>query len=118
MEFFIPHASSESEAESILASVAKFVGAAMPAPEKRVFRLSYSHNGRDFVVEVGKPAPAYYREHEQEVIAILPGDPFLVCLPTRGVARGDPILVGASSVRRIEYFDVTRKRALGDKHDP
>lgn len=106
MKFFIPHVSGEAEAETVLAGIAQFVGATVPSPDKRVFRLSYRRNGRDFDVDVGKPIPPYYQEKAEEVIAILPGDPYLICLPTRGVVRGEPILVGASSVRGVVYFEV------------
>jgi hypothetical protein len=105
MQFFIPHASDNAEAESVLKSVAQFVGAAVPTPEARIYRLSFSHNGRDFVAEVGKPIPAYYQEGNQLVVAIFSGEPFKICLPSRGVLRGDPILVGAKSVHSVEYFD-------------
>lgn len=105
MRFFVPHASGPEEAESVLASVAAFVGAAPPPPDRRIYRLTYTHNGRRFTVEIGKPIPAYYQEGDQEVICIFDGDPFKVCLPTRGVVRGDPILVDSSSVHAVEHFD-------------
>lgn len=105
MKFFVPHASGPAEAESVLASVAAFVGAALPPPDRRIHKLTYTHNGRQFIVEVGKPIPPYYQEGDQEVVCIFGGDPFKVCLPTRGVVRGDPILVGSSGVHTVEHFD-------------
>ena len=101
MKFFIPSASSDAHAESVLSSIAKRIGASIPTPQQRIFKLSYSHNARDFDVEVGKRMPRYYQEGDQEVIAILGHDPFFICLPKRGAIRGDPILVAASSVHHI-----------------
>ena len=111
MKFFIPHASSEAEAESVLEAIAKFVGASVPPPDKRIFRMAYRHNGQDFTVEVGQPIPIYYREGNQKVIAILAGNPYLVCLPTRGVVQGAPIYVGASTVCGVEYFKAAESEA-------
>ena len=104
MEFFVPPASGPEEAESVLAAVAAFVGATVPPPDRRIRKLVFAHNGQRFTVEVGKPIPPYYREGDQEVVCILGSDPLMVCLPTRGVLRGDPILVGASTVHRVDYF--------------
>ena len=60
MKFFIPQASSDAEAESVLVGIAKFVGADVPPPDKRIFKLAFSHNGKDFAMEVGKPVPPYF----------------------------------------------------------
>ena len=100
-KFFIPMAEDETEAESILESIAKFIS--RPIPTRRIFRISYGHNGIPMNAEVGKDPDPYYRE-KGPVIAIFDGNPFCVCLPDRGVARGDPILVGAQAVESIEYF--------------
>jgi len=50
-----------------------------------------------------KPPPAE-REH---VAAILEcdGGPFLVCTESRGVVRGEPILVGIGEPYEFVYFD-------------
>lgn len=106
MKFFVPAAENDEQAEQVLASVAKFVGAALPPPGQRLRSISYSHNGRDFTVTVGEPIPAYYEEHGEPVVCIFDGAPLMICLPNRGVIRGDPIYVGHDSVRRSEYFDV------------
>jgi hypothetical protein len=104
MRFFIPHAKDAEEAESVLESIAKFVQRPVPPSDKRVFKIAYTHNSRDFVAEVGKPMDSYYQE-AGEVAAIFEGNPYLVCLPLRGVIRGDPILVGDKTVSAIKYFD-------------
>ena len=103
MKFFIPHAENDAQAERVLDSICKFVGSTVPA--RRVHMLHFKHNGKEFTVEVGKPAPTYYQEGEPVVIAIIPGDPYKICLPTRGVVSGEPILVGHNSVIEVWHFD-------------
>lgn len=104
MNFFIPHAKSSEEAESVFASISKFNN--IPITEKRVFKVSYEHNGKRMIAEVGKSVDNYYKA-DGEVIAILERDKLLcVCLPNRGVLRGSPILVGVDQFStHIEYFD-------------
>ncbi len=49
---------------------------------------------------------AHYREGNQPVLAIFfDRELFKICLPTRGGARGEPILVGANLVRGVVYFE-------------
>lgn len=102
MKFFVPAAESEAEADIVLESIAKFID--VPLPERRIFRLAFSHNGQDYEVEVGKPAPEYFRA-AGPVVAILGENPLCICLAERGVIRGTPIYVNPRSVRAIEYFD-------------
>ena len=101
-KFFIPLAKDDDEAESVLESIAKFID--RPMPSRRIFRITYTHNGKFMAAEVGESPDPYYRE-AGPVIAIFDGNPLCVCLPDRGVARGGPILVGAQSVQSKEYFD-------------
>ena len=100
--FFIPLAKDSVEAESVLESIAKFIS--RPVPTRRIFRITYTHNGKFMTAEVGGDPNPYYRE-KGPVIAIFDGNPLCVCLPDRGVSRGDPIMVGAQSVQSKEYFD-------------
>ena len=105
MKFFLPHASSPEEAESVLSGICEFVGAAVPA--KRIHMLRFTHNGKEYSVEVGKPAPGYYfhQAEGEEVIAIIPGEPYKICTPNRGVLRGEPIMVGQHAVISAWHFD-------------
>ena len=103
MKFFLPAASSEAEGEVVLESICRFNS--VPFPYKRIFRLVFLHNGIEYEVEVGKPAPVYYGEGEAPVVAILGANPLLICLRNRGVTRGSPILASYESVRLIEFFD-------------
>jgi hypothetical protein len=70
MKFFVPDSGSDAEAERVLEGIAKFVGAYVPA--RRIFKLLYRHNNREFVAEVGQALAAYYEEGQQPVFAILP----------------------------------------------
>lgn len=110
MKFFLPGTQGRAQADVYLESIAKHIG--VPLPARRVFRLAFKHNGQDFEVVVGKPAPAYYGEGDEVVVAILGSDPYFVCLRNRGVIRGSPICVGG--VREIEYFDLEGDEIRGE----
>jgi hypothetical protein len=104
MKFFVPDTGSDAEADRVLERIAKFVGAYVPA--RRIFKLLYRHNNREFEAEVGQPLAAYYEEGEQPVFAILPfAGGYVICLPLRGVAKGDPILVSDTAVQHVVHFD-------------
>ena len=103
MRFFIPLATSDEQAERVLAATAKFTG--FPIPSPRIYSVSYTHNGEEMVATVGKEADPYYRA-VGPVIAILATDTcFSVCTRDRGVARGDPIYVGRGPGMEVEYFE-------------
>ena len=104
MKFFIPGASCTDEAEAVLQSITRLEKRSMPAPQERIFRLAYEHNGERYVAEVGQPMDQYY-DTRGPVIAIIGGHPLMICTPDRGVAHGDPIYVGTHCVEYAEYFD-------------
>jgi hypothetical protein len=102
--FFIPGADSPKEAEMVLDSIARFVHRPVPPLHERIRRISYTHNGEHYTAEVGQPVDPYYRT-DGPVIAILGGNPLLICTPNRGVLRGEPIYVGAANIKSATYFD-------------
>jgi hypothetical protein len=103
MKFFIPAASSDENAEFILSITCQFINS--PVPERRVHMLRYTHNGKEYVAEVGRPIADYYNEGNQLVAAIIPGTVYKICLPDRGVLRGEPIYVGEDSIISVWHFD-------------
>ena len=111
MKFFIPAAETDAEADVILESIAKFIQVQLP--ERRIYKLTFMHNGVEYSVEVGQPAPNYFQA-DGPVIAILGDDPLCICLPERGVIRGSPIYVGRLSVKAIEYFDYELEHLRGE----
>lgn len=67
----------------------------------RIARLDYAHEGKMGVIEVGGSEP----RTGEPVIAILASDTYLVCTPSRGVLRGEPVLVGRDEVLQVVTFD-------------
>jgi hypothetical protein len=71
--------------------------------ERRIYSLSYHHEGNFYHAVVGEP----HSLNGEPVIAIL-YEPvrtlYQVCTPNRGVARGISILVGADSVESCVDF--------------
>lgn len=102
--FFIPAADTSEQAEEVLTAIKKFAteNLSREIGSRRVYRLSYNHNGQTVDAVVGEADPL----SGEPVIAILDaGDMYLVTTANRGVARGEPILVGKGSVLYVEDFD-------------
>jgi hypothetical protein len=80
VKFFIPGAGSAEQAETTLASIKKFAErtTGYTISESRIFRLEYTHAGRDYVAEVGEVET----RTGETIIAILNGDPYFVRTPT------------------------------------
>jgi hypothetical protein len=102
VEFFVPQTSTPEQAEKVWEATRKFAAETMDREigTRRIFRLEYRHDGDDLVAEVGQPEPLT----GEPVLVILEADPYLICTPSRGVARGIPILAGAKSISRIVDF--------------
>src|SRR5262249_57396086 len=103
MKFFIPGASCADEAEAVLQSITRLEKRSMPAPQERIFRLAYEHNGERYVAEVGQPIDQYY-DTRGPVIAIIGGQPLMICTPHRGVAPPHPNHLGTPTLHDAAYF--------------
>ena len=102
MKFFVPEAENETEALSVWKATRKFAEETLgwKVSERRIFSISYRHDGKKYYVEVGKPDPRI----REIVLVILESDTYLVCTPNRGVLRGMPILVGRNEAEKIRDF--------------
>lgn len=111
MEFFIPGLEDKPEkAEELLKSIRDFAKTTVGwgVSNRRIFRISYYHDGKHYEDEVGKKDDV----NRELVIAILEANPvYLVCTPNRGVLRGMPILVGFHDTISIEDFDTQKKKS-------
>jgi hypothetical protein len=92
--FFVPFAETPEMAEEVYASVKAFMlEVAFRPTERRIYRVDYRHNGRDYVSIVGEQEP-----EGEPVIAIFeafnPGPVYMICTANRGVLTGGPILAG------------------------
>ena len=103
MKFFIPHAKDNKQAEEVLQNVKKFAKETIGwnITNRRIFSLSYTHEGKKYHSEVGKPDDRV----GEEVMAILESYTYFVCTPNRGVLRGEPVLVGKEEADRIIDFE-------------
>lgn len=108
MKFFIPRFEGKpKDAEKILEATRKVCSeqVGFPLSERRIFKMEFTHDGKNFVVEVGQ----VLRDRVNEtVVAILDaGNLYLVCTRNRGVVRGEPYLVGKSSAWDVVDFEAT-----------
>ena len=102
-KFFLPGTHSPEDAEEIWQATKKSCGeqTGWQVTDRRIFRIEYTHNGKDYVAEVGQIAP----EQGETVLVILESNAFLVCTTNRGVLRGKPMPTG--NVRNVIDFDST-----------
>lgn len=93
MEFFVPAAQDNAQAERVYEAIAQFVAA--PVTGNRVWKLRWKHNGMNMQCEVGQALPAYYQTGLEPVLAIFDcGSLYKICTPNRGGVRGEPVLAG------------------------
>lgn len=132
-QFFIPYIEDADRAEEYWQSIKAFAEQHdSRVSDARIAHLEYLHDGREMKATVGEPhpyghpasweyTPDYVPDYSdpragEYVVAIFecrqPG-PFLVCTHNRGVVRGEPILVGAGEVRRVEYFEGFERALAG-----
>ncbi len=102
MQFFVPIAGHE--AERTLAAIGEFVGIAPPsAPQERIASISWEHNGKRYLAEVGRPIDPYFGG--EVVAAILDGGRcYSICTASRGMYRGGPIYAGKIAKTAVTYF--------------
>jgi len=103
MKFFIPHAKDDAERDSVYNGIFKFAQETTwkDIIEKKIFAIDYKHEGKDYHAEVGKIEDV----EDEEVIAILESEAYLVCTKNRGVVRGMPMLVGKDEIKSISLFE-------------
>ena len=98
-------------AEEIYASVRTFMSKVAFKPnDRRIFSVSYRHNGKNYVSTVGELEP----EGEPVIAIFETHNPtlYMICTPNRGVVRGDPILAGdAYSVTNFDPITSADKAA-------
>ncbi len=106
MKFFLPHAHDASQERKIYGDLVEFLTGELGAvvSERKIFALTYSHEGEKHRVEVGQNHP----EVGELVDAILLDDStgnYYVCTRTHGVVRGHPLVVNVAHVDSETPFD-------------
>jgi hypothetical protein len=108
MNFFLPKATDEIQAEEVYANIRKFVaGQVGQLTDRRIYSLPHRHNGVTHKAVVGEP----FERLGETIIAILEGYIYYICTSTRGVVKGEPYLVGREEVISIEEFDAKTLKA-------
>jgi hypothetical protein len=113
MEFFLPATGGAADPQSLLSSLRMAAQGITrrPATDRRILALQYWLDGKQFDAEVGKPLTQVGLRHDQEgevVVAILETlgpDRYLVFTRTRGVEKGQPVVVDAEESFGLVEFD-------------
>ena len=106
MKFFLPHAHDASQERKIYGDLREFLTGELGAvlSDRKIFGLAYSHNGREYRVQVGENHPAI----DEIVDAILFDEStgnYYLCTRTHGVVRGHPLVVNIANVESEVLFD-------------
>ena len=107
MKFFLPGVTDKAQAEELYASI-KQRAQGLEITDKRIFRLAYQDEGKDWIAEVGRIELVDGKElrYGEVVIAILDATvTYLICTPNLGILRDKPIMVPKNEVKSVEYFE-------------
>jgi hypothetical protein len=107
--FFVPASKDDEQAEQVWQATKKFAEQQLgwKVSDRRIYSLSglaraaqagrRSGGGSAVVGEIDE-------RQDELVLVILESNAYLVCTQNRGVARGDPILVGREEVQQVIDF--------------
>lgn len=106
MKFFVPHAADDEQALRVWDSVRAFLAEqGISTADRKVWKLSFRHNGKHYSEEVGRVA-ADLREEVLIILKAADNYPlYYVCSANRGVARGEPYLVGVDEFTHATDFE-------------
>ncbi len=104
MKFFVPRtkpAKYQGAYENMAALLKDQLKATIGT--ERIYSLNYHQDKKDWRLQVGELEP---RENRYEVLAIFESRPYIVFTRSRTSNAGTTILIDASDVTKVEYFDV------------
>lgn len=107
MKFFLPGITDKDQAEELYADITRRAQG-LELSDKRVFRLIYQDEGKEWIAEVGRIELVDGQElrYGEVVVAILDATvTYLVCTPNLGILRDKPIMVPKNAVKSVEYFE-------------
>jgi hypothetical protein len=104
MNFFLPAAQDAAQAERVYEGIRKSVQSQIPYPltDRRIYSIRHRHDGKLYEATVGE---VFGRVGEIVIAIIESTHLYYVCTENRGVARGEPYLVGRNEVISIEDFE-------------
>jgi hypothetical protein len=121
-QFFVP-AATDDERERIYGEFAKWCGTVIPDPGKRIYSITYVHDGTEWTAQVGETLRGTYIKRTRSkghliertlrksdpatVLAIFSGDPYMVVTngrPLTGLVSDwvNPFMAGKPS--SVTYF--------------
>jgi hypothetical protein len=107
-QFFIPELEgAQQKGEDLYQSIQKFVARWGPIEKRRIHSMMFwdrVNKKKPVKAAVGRPDPC----EGGLVFAIFElGEsyPYLICTTSRGVRRGDPLVISRVDVTEVEYFE-------------
>ncbi len=103
MKFMIPGIDNPKEAENMYLTL---IGDA-ETDDQRIYSIRWTHNEREYFVEVGKPIHAYFGGGVVHAI-IRKEHLYQVFTTNRGIEEGPPVYIGAKKLGTgpsVEYFE-------------
>lgn len=109
MDFFVPEADDEAEAEEVWHATKNWVEKKRDqVTERRIYSIEYADpdTQRTHAVAVGDDVPGV-GEPAQVILESATGtvDVYYLCSPNRGVLGGSPVMVEKQHVQRVEEFE-------------
>jgi hypothetical protein len=107
MEFSIPDADNEEEAEEMYEGIVNWAEEQRGSVvDRRIHRVNYYDGDRDRVniVSIGDEVP----QVGERAFAILESethDMYMICTPGRGVVQGAPVMIGDREVKSTTEFE-------------
>ncbi len=103
MKFTIPGATSSQQAFDIYVGVRKFIISKGYRPfPAAISKLEYTHHRKKEVAQVNEIT----KINDEKVVLIFECEKlFLICTSSRGVAGGEPIIIGRNEMIQIIYFE-------------
>ncbi|HEY4965819.1 MAG TPA: hypothetical protein VII28_05435 [Puia sp.] len=103
MRFTVPSTSSLQQSFDVFHGVRKFLYSKGFQPYfSAISKIEYDHAGKKEIAEVNEVIGI---NGEMVMLIFECENQFLICTPSRGVAGGEPIIIGRNEIIQISYFD-------------
>jgi len=103
MKFFIPGAKDKQQEKKTYDSIKKFVSQQIGRNvlDTMIYKINFKHDGKEYSETIGEVSKF---NGELAVVIFETDNLYLLCTPSRGVIKGEPILVSKNVNTSIMVF--------------